>query len=227
MLIILALAVIVGSCSSTIRKVGRQQGCKVAEEKLAYFAEREVRIRRFKDDIKFRLALAPLSFGLGFISNYLLQATFILPALSQGGFTFRGDEIGAISLSKALTYTRLQGTRLDEVDDKAIAKMTFEVALCYYESENWTQASSYLESLRESRYELYIGQDNILFYLGKCYYMLGLYDSSLESYRTFLNVAPRLDLRRGQVNQSIRTIETISKKGLWGLEHDKLEEPEQ
>ena len=224
-LIITLSASLAGSCAPTIQDVGRREGCEAAEERLAYFAEREIRIRRFKDDIKLRLTLAPLSFGLGIISNYLLQATFIIPALAPGGYSMRGDEISAIGLKKALAYTRLRGSRLDAVDDKAIAKMTFEVAMCYYENENWNQASTYLEGLRGSKYELYIGEENILYCLGRCYYMLGLYDSSIESYRNFLKVAPILDFRRGQVNRSIRTIETLSKKGLWGLERPESAEP--
>ena len=112
-------ALLFGACGASIKKVARREGCAAAEEKLAYFAEREIRMRRFKDDLKLRLMLAPISFGLGFIANYMLNATYILPALAPDGFQIRGDEVGAYKLKKVLSATKLRGTTLDEIDDMA------------------------------------------------------------------------------------------------------------
>ncbi len=197
------------------------EGCEAIEGKIAYFAEREIRRRRFADDIKRRLALLPISLGLGAMANYLLQATYILPAIAPEGFKIEGNEIKIISIYNVITYTRLHGSRLDRIDNEAIAFVTFEVGMCYFENEDWGQAANYFENLRESIYELYIGEENLLILLGECYYMLGLYNKSLANYRCFLKVSSPDDHRRGRVKRQIRTIETLMKKGLWGMEGEE------
>jgi len=216
--LVILLAMMGAACSSTIMEVGRREGCKAAERKLAYYTEREIRRRRFKDDIKRRLALAPISFGLGAIARYLMHATYILPALAPEGFELKGDEIGAVKLKRVLSYSRLHGSSLDEIDNTAMARTSFEVGICYYRNKDWVQAAAAFESLNETIYALYIGEENVFILLGHCYFMLGLYDKSIDNYQQFLRFSLREDHRRESVSRILRTIEVIQKKGLWGLE---------
>jgi len=219
--ILIASAVFLSGCASTsvsMREVVEREGCEGLEKKLPYFAEMEIRKQRFRDDMKLRMTLLPISFGLGILANYLLGATYIIPAFAPEGFQLTGNEVGAVGLDRALSATRLTGSKLDKIDDSTLARMCFQVGMCYYEEGNWAQAAAYFESLRGGVYELYIGDHNLLFLLGKCYYMLDIYDQSLESYRLFLETAPVDDERRGQVKRSIRIVETLKNKGLWQLE---------
>ena len=88
-----ALLVFAGACVSTtvsMREAGRREGCEAIERKLPYFAEREVRRQRFKDDMKHRLAMLPVSFGLGAIANFLLGATIVVPGIAPDGYNLKG-----------------------------------------------------------------------------------------------------------------------------------------
>ena len=216
-MITVLVVVLVSACTPAVRKAGRKEGCASVEEKLAYYMEREVRKRRFKVDIKYRVVLVPISLTVGFFANYFMQAIFILPVLAPEGFPLEDYQIEALGLGRALTYRHLQGSRLDKVDDSAIAFVTYEVGMCYYEEGNYAQASTFFESLLGTNYAYYVGEDNLLYPLGKCYYNLEEYDAALANYRRFMKVAPKLDTRRRAVTRSIRNIEAMQQKKLWGM----------
>lgn len=221
----LVIAALTGSCVSntvlSMRDVSRREGCEALVEKMPYFAEREIRYKRFKDDAKHKIVMLPISFGLGFLANYLLGATMNLGQLAAEGFALQGNEIKAVGLDRVMSYSNITGSRLDDVDDAAIARVTFQAGLCFYENEEWLDAALYFESVRSSIYAKYIGEENILVLLGRCYYMISDYDKSLECYRLFLKIAPFTDFRRSPVKQSIELVETLRNQGLWGIENSE------
>jgi hypothetical protein len=220
--LILAISMcVIASCAPSLRKIGRQQGCEIAEDHLQTYIVQDIRQERFKKNLPYRAVLLPLSVTLGFFLNYLGQLSVILPVLAPTGATLGGGEVKAPLIQQAITYSPFKGTRLDRVDDSVIANANFDLGMCYYQSENWSQASSFFESLLDSHYSQYIGEENLLFLLGDCYYMLSLFDRSAEDYRKFMDYCRQNDDRIPLVQQRIKVIEAMSKKGLWGMENEE------
>ena len=209
----------IASCAPSLQEIGREQGCEVAEEHLQAYIVREIRNERFERNLPYRLAMLPFSVTFGYIFNYIGQLNFVLPLLSPTGYSLEGTEFGALLLENVLTYSPLRGSRLDKLDNSVIARAQFEVGMCYYETENYAQASAFFEDLLDGTYAQYVGVEYLFFLLGDCYYMLSLYERSIENYQCFLHYCSADDDRIPLVEQRIKTIEAIYKKGLWGIEN--------
>jgi len=212
---------ITAACAPSLQKVGRQQGCDIAEEYLPSYIVHDIKKERFKKNLPYRMVLLPISVTVGFLFNYLSQATVILPLIAPSGHKLLGNEFKALGLQQAISYTPLKGSKADHFDDSVIAHADFDVGYCYYQSGNYSKASSYFETLLGSSYAQYIGEQNLLFILGDCYYMLSLYDKSVDAYRKFLDYCSQEDDRIQLVNNRIKTIDALKKKGLWGIEHEQ------
>lgn len=209
------------SCAPSLQRVGREQGCDVAEEYIHTYIVNDIREERFKRNLPYRAALMPLSVSLGLILNYISQTTIILPIIAPTGLRLIGSEFKALGLQQAVTYSPLKGSKLDRVDDSVIAHANFDLGMCYYESGNFAQASTYFENLLHSSYAQYIGEQNLLFLLGDCYYMLSLYDRAVDSYKRFMDYCRQDDDRIPLVKQRIKAIDALHKKGLWGIEQEE------
>lgn len=205
-------------CAPTLREIGREQGCYAAEEYAGLYIERKVRRERLKSDLPYRVALLPLSVTVGFLFNYIGQLEFIVPLFAPTGFSLDGTDFGALYLGNVATYSPLHGTRLDEIDDSVIAFANFDIGMCYYEEDNFAQASAFFENLAGSKYGRYVGKENLFFLLGDCYYMLGMYDAAINNYRLFLEYSAHNDNRNELVKKYMKTIDVLDKKGLWGIE---------
>lgn len=208
---LLTVFILVESCAPALRQRAEHEGCDRAAERIAFHAEERIRRARFLENLKMRAALAPFTIVLGVLGNYLLNAVYVLPAVAPEGFKLKKKRIGAIGLERALHYTSVTGTRLERLEDEAIARTIFDVGMCYYRHEDWARAARYFEELRGGVYGIYIGAEKLLFLLGNCYYMMGQYDRALQCYREFLRAAPPRRPRRKFVRRRIEEI-TASEK---------------
>ncbi len=208
---VLSASILVGSCAPSLQEIGKRKGCDKAAQNLAFYAEKRIRRARFLEESKRRAALAPLTLVLGVVANYLLQAVYVLPAIAPEGFKLKKKRLGAIGLERALHYTSITGTRLERLEDKAIARTIFDVAMCYYSNREWPKAVVYFEKLRGSVYRLHIGRAKLLLLLGNCYYMMEKDEKALECYREFLQVAPSNHPRSGPVRNRIEEVRVYGK----------------
>lgn len=219
--VMISAVFLISSCAPSLTRMGEKSGCEAAEEYLQYYIVQQIKVRRFEKNLPSRLVILPASITMGFLLNYLSQMTFFLPLLAPTGYTPKGTEFKALLFKKALRYTPLHGSRLDRVDESVIARANFEVGLCYYRHGNYAQASAFFESLLDNDYWYYIGADNLYFLLGDCYFQLGIYDRSVENFRSFLEHCSPSDDRIGLVKSRIETINALHRKGLWGLEESQ------
>jgi len=168
--------------------------CDRAAREVARHAERRIRRDIFLENLKRRLILVPFTIIVGVVGKYLMEAVYVLPAIAPEGFKLKKKKrLKAIGLERALHYSGVTGTRLERLEDKAIARTIFDVGMCYYRHENWSEAARYLEELRSSDvYEIHVGREKLLFLLGECYYMAGRRSDALKCYREFLRFAPPL-----------------------------------
>ena len=212
LLFTLALAIFLSSCAPSLRKIGRRDGCDAAEEYLQAYIVRDIKQVRFQRNLPYRVALLPLSLTVGFLLNYFVQVFNIVPAVASHSSSLNGPLVQALFIEKAATYSPFKGKKLDKLDDSIIAGADFDVGRCYYESGDYSQASTYFEELLHSNYRQYIGEENLLFLLGDCYYMLSIYDRAVFDYRKFLEYCHQNDERIPLVKERIKMIEALSKR---------------
>jgi len=195
---VLSVSIFVNSCAPSLHEVAKRSGCKQAERKISYYAERRIRWLKFREDFKRRAMLAPVSLTLGLLANYLLRVTYVLPAIAPEGFQLDKKNINAIGLNRALHYSNVKGTWMEKLEDKTIARTIFDVGMCYFRNGDWSRAAHHFEKLRGAVYKIYVNECDLLFSLGNCYYMLERYGEALNCYREFIRITPGHDPRKNK-----------------------------
>lgn len=168
---------------------------------------REIKFRR---DLPLRSIMIPLSLAGGFAANWFGPVIVSLPLLFPNG-----REVEGIKFYEMMTYSRLKGSTLDDIDLQSIAEANYYTSLCYYKAEKYDEAVSYLLFIDHDIYIKHVGRGNYYYILGTSYYHANHFKQAHEDLKNFMIYSRTKDKRRKDVSQMIEKLEILKEAGFW------------
>ena len=186
--------------------------CEEAEKNIGKYIEGRRKQVKFRRDLPLRSVLVPLSLAAGFAMNWFGGTIVQLPLLTPKG---REVKVKGPMLLRMLTFTRIKGSRLDDLDIQTIAEANYDVALCHYDSGEYDEAISYLMFIYHDIYLNHVGRDNFHYLLGMAYYQTNHFKEAQEELKYFMIYSKEKDKRRPEAGEYMEKLEILKEAGFW------------